>query len=114
LVTEKCSDALDIVRWHGLLLEFAFERIDKRLIVQLFTNLPELGVDTVGRTYVPPYSPRASASPASAASGMARECAHGVSEERSDSDGLSERALTASLTNGVSQMARWTRPTAKG
>jgi hypothetical protein len=61
---------------------------------------------TVGRHYVPPYSPRVSASPASEASGMARECAHGVSRERSERDGLSERALTASPTSEASQMVR--------
>jgi transposase-like protein len=43
LVTEEGPDALDIVRWHGCLLEFAFERIGKRLITQLITNPAELG-----------------------------------------------------------------------
>jgi hypothetical protein len=51
--------------------------------------------DTVGRHYVSPYSPRVSVSSMSEANGTARECAHGVSRERSEQDGSSERALTA-------------------
>jgi hypothetical protein len=55
----------------------------------------EMRFHTVGRNYFPPYSPRPTASSMSEANGMARERAHGVSRERSERNGLSERALTA-------------------